>query len=66
MTTDGSGDATFDVTFAATIDAGQAVTATATDPEGNTSEFSQRLVFSMTPWSGPASGGTTVTSTYKP
>jgi hypothetical protein len=60
-TTDGSGGATFDVTLSASIEPGQPVTATATDPAGNTSEFSQRLVFSMAPASGPASGGTLVT-----
>jgi hypothetical protein len=35
------------------------VTATATDPSGNTSEFSQRILFSMTPAAGPPAGGTT-------
>ena len=41
VTTDGSGDAAFDVTFSTTVPAGYYITATATDPGGNTSEFSQ-------------------------
>jgi hypothetical protein len=40
VTTDGSGDASFSVTLSQTLDAGAAVTATATDPGNNTSEFS--------------------------
>jgi CSLREA domain-containing protein len=39
-TTDGGGDVSFDVTLAAATSAGEVVTATATDPAGNTSEFS--------------------------
>ena len=61
VTTDGSGNATIDVTLAATIQPGQKISATATDPAGNTSEFSQRIAFSITPASGPAAGGTAVT-----
>jgi len=61
VTTDGSGNASFDVTLATTVEAGARITATATDPDGSTSEFSQRLVFSMTPRSGPPAGGTSVT-----
>ena len=58
VTTDGSGNATFavDVPFVLTV--GQPVTATATDPNGNTSEFSQRILLSQSPGSGPAAGGT--------
>jgi hypothetical protein len=41
VTTDGSGDATFNETFPTTVPAGDYITATATDPDGNTSEFSQ-------------------------
>ncbi len=40
VTTDASGDASFGGTFANTTPAGSFVTATATDPSGNTSEFS--------------------------
>jgi len=58
VTTDGSGHADIDVTLSATIEAGQKVSATATDPAGNTSEFSQRIIFSVDQASGPASGGT--------
>jgi len=60
VTTDANGDAAFDVTFPATLDAGSRVTATATDPGGNTSELSQRLPFTISPSSGPAGGGTDV------
>ena len=61
VTTDGFGDAAFvrDVPFV--LAAGQPVTATATDFLGNTSEFSQRIVFSVEPPSGLAMGGTTAT-----
>jgi len=38
--TDGGGNATFSVTLPVTVPAGQFVTATATDPNNNTSEFS--------------------------
>jgi hypothetical protein len=58
VTTDGSGDATFATDVAFVLEAGQPVTATATDPGGNTSEFSQRLLFRMDPPSGPPAGGT--------
>src|SRR5207248_3124461 len=40
VSTDGGGDASFNVTLAAATVAGEFVTATATDPGGNTSEFS--------------------------
>jgi len=63
VTTDGSGNASFDLTLPFTVEAGARISATATDPNGNTSEFSQRLIFSMTPASGPAAGGTSVTLT---
>ena len=63
VTTDGSGNADIDVTLPATVENGSRISATATDPDGNTSEFSQRLIFSMTPASGPPAGGTNVTIT---
>jgi len=50
-----------DVTVPIGISAGEQVSATATDPSGNTSEFSQRLPFSINPASGDAAGGTAVT-----
>jgi hypothetical protein len=40
VTTNGNGDATIDITFAQVLATGRAITATATDPNGNTSEFS--------------------------
>lgn len=40
VTTNGNGDATIDVTFAQVLATGRMITATATDPNGNTSEFS--------------------------
>ncbi len=62
VTTDGSGNATFDFNLAST-DADVRVAATATPTTGtrNTSEFSQRILFSISPGSGPAAGGTVVT-----
>jgi hypothetical protein len=61
VTTDGNGDATFDEVLPVATAAGSRVTATATDPVGNTSEFSQGLAFSSSPASGPVAGGTTIT-----
>lgn len=40
VTTNGNGDATINSTFAVGLPAGRVVTATASDPNGNTSEFS--------------------------
>jgi hypothetical protein len=59
-TTDGAGNATFDVTLPVSTVAGARISATATDPSGNTSEFSQRLPFSVAPASGPSAGGTAI------
>jgi len=61
VSTDGSGDATFDETFPIATEAGARISATATDPNGNTSEFSQRIIFSINPVSGPDTGGTPFT-----
>ncbi len=61
VTTDGSGNATIDVTLPVATEAGARISATATDPVGNTSEFSQRIVFALTgAASGPASGATAI------
>ena len=38
-----------DVTLPVAVEAGARITATATDPAGNTSEFSQRIIFSISP-----------------
>lgn len=43
VVTNGSGDASFDVTYSIGTYAGQVITATATDPDGNTSEFSKAI-----------------------
>jgi len=62
VTTDGSGHAVIDVTLPVATGAGARISATATDPLGNTSEFSQRIVFAMlASTSGPAAGGTPIT-----
>jgi hypothetical protein len=58
VSTDVSGHAQFDVTLPVVTEAGARITATATDPNGNTSELSQRIIFSVSPASGPAAGGT--------
>jgi IPT/TIG domain/Right handed beta helix region/S-layer homology domain len=57
-TTDGNGDAAFDVVVPGETAPGEPVTATATDPSGNTSEVSARIVYSILPGNGPAGGGT--------
>jgi hypothetical protein len=59
VTTDGNGDATINVILPVTLGAGEKVSATATDPDGNTSEFSQRIVLSSTPGSGNPTGAPT-------
>ena len=60
-TTDGNGNADFDIVVPASIAPGEPVTATATDPDGNTSELSARIVYTISPGNGPATGGTSVT-----
>jgi IPT/TIG domain/S-layer homology domain len=61
VTTDGSGNASIDVTLPVVTEAGARISATATDPAGNTSEFSQRIIFSINPTSGSGAGGTAFT-----
>ncbi len=58
VTTDGFGNVPIDVTLPVVTPAGVRVSSTATDPAGNTSEFSQRILFSVYPAFGPAAGGT--------
>jgi hypothetical protein len=60
VTTDGFGNGTFHVATLASTPDGSRISATATDPGGDTSEFSQRLPFTISPRSGPAAGGTSV------
>jgi len=43
VTTDGAGNASFNVQLSASVPAGQVITATAIDPAGNTSEFSRAV-----------------------
>ncbi len=57
ITTDAAGHADVDVTLPVAVENGARISVTATDPDGNTSEFSQRIIFAMTPSSGPAAGG---------
>ena len=61
VTTDASGDAAIDVTLSVVTDPAARISATATDPNGNTSEFSQRIIFSISPTSGDSAGGTPIT-----
>jgi parallel beta-helix repeat protein len=61
VTTDGSGNASIDVTLPAVTEVGARISATATDPAGNTSELSQRIIFSINPTSGSPAGGTNFT-----
>ncbi|HKD17512.1 MAG TPA: S-layer homology domain-containing protein, partial [Thermoanaerobaculia bacterium] len=63
VTTDGSGNIAFHVTTLNPVASGSPISVTATDPAGNTSEFSQRLPFSSTPRSGDAGGGTALAIT---
>jgi len=57
VSTDGSGHVAFDVTLPVATEDGARISATATDPNGNTSEISQRIIFSIDMKSGPAAGG---------
>ncbi len=58
VTTDGNGIAEIDVVLTGVVvDPGSRISSTATDPQGNTSEFSQRLVLNSAPLVGAASGG---------
>jgi hypothetical protein len=61
VTTDASGLATIDFPMPSPLAAGQGASAIATDPSGNTSEFSQTILLRTTPHSGPAAGGGAVT-----
>ena len=63
VTTDSTGNAVIDVDLPVPIDPGAVVTATATSPDNNTSEFSQRIVLSSSPGEGSAAGGTSVALT---
>jgi hypothetical protein len=55
--TDGFGATLFEVSLGAPTDAGARIAMTATDPDGSTSELSQRLPFSVTPEAGPGDSG---------
>jgi hypothetical protein len=59
VTTDGSCLASINVLLPA-VAPGAQISATATDPSGNTSEFSQRLVIDSAPRAGDPSGGQNV------
>ena len=64
VTTDGAGDAPFDILLNDNNASGQPpISATATDPNGNTSEFSQNVIYASSPRSGPPAGGVTVAMT---
>jgi len=63
VTTNASNIAAIDVTLpGVTIEPGARVSATATDPQGNTSEFSQRLISNTAPRSGDPVGGQQVSA----
>jgi hypothetical protein len=57
ITTDGSGNASIDVTLPVATESGSRIAATATDPIGNTSEFSQQILLKLSRYSGPPEGG---------
>ncbi len=58
-----AGVGAFDVTLPVAVVAGARISATATNAAGSTSEFSQRLPFSVNPSTGPGAGGTMITVT---
>jgi parallel beta-helix repeat protein len=58
VTTDGSGIAAIDVTLSGVVvEPGARISSTATDPQGNTSELSQRIVIASAPLVGAPAGG---------
>ncbi len=61
VTTDASGLATIDFILPSPLAPGGQVSAIATDPLGNTSEFAQTILLTTNPRSGPAAGGGAVT-----
>ncbi len=63
VTTDGNGHAVINTVLPIALGPGDRVTATATDPSNNTSEFSQRFVLSSNPASGSPAGGIVTTLT---
>ncbi len=60
-TTDAAGVVTIDFPLPSPLAPGQGVSAIATDPSGNTSEFAQTILLTTSPRSGPAAGGGAVT-----
>jgi hypothetical protein len=54
LTNNAAGYATFATTVAATVPPGWIVTATATNPDGNTSEFDVQQISSLMPPSAPS------------
>ena len=61
VTTNATGNASFTAQLPVSVPAGQVITATATDPAGNTSEFSKaRRVAASTPPAGVTSGSAVV------
>jgi CSLREA domain-containing protein len=72
-TTDGSGDASFTASFPTTLPTGTSISATATDPSGNTSEFSLcatvadfTVALTSDSAAGPRGGSTDYTVTLDP
>ena len=65
VTTDGTGNMAINAVLSGvTLGPGEVVTATATDPTGNTSEFSQRIVVSSNPGSGSPAGAAVTLSGF--
>jgi hypothetical protein len=64
VTTNSAGDAPFDILLNDNNAASQPpISITATDPNGNTSEFSQNVIYASSPRSGPPAGGVMVSMT---
>ena len=64
ITTDGAGDAPFDILMNdANAPQHPPISLTVTDPSGDTSEFSQKVIYASSPRSGPPAGGVVVNLT---
>ncbi len=64
ITTDGAGNAPFDIVMNdANAPQHPPISLTATNPSGNTSEFSQKVLYASSPRSGPPAGGVIVNLT---